>query len=143
MADESFELRQTIEIEASPELVYRFLTEKELLERWHCIDAEIDARPGGAFRFDITGVDVTRGEIVEMEPPKRLVMTWGFDEPGVTTLEFTLFETETGTRLELRHHGFGSEDDRDGHGRGWTHYLGRLQGTAEGRDPGPDSWRKV
>ena len=86
MAAKTFELLQTIEIEASPELVYRFFTEKELLERWQCVEATLDARVGGAYRFDVTGKAVTEGEFLEMVPGERLVMTWGFDTPGATRL---------------------------------------------------------
>jgi len=140
MSPENFELVKTIEIEASPELVYRFFTEKDLLERWQCREAHLDAQPGGAYTFDITGEDITRGEFLELEPGKRILMTWGFDVPGSSTLEITLSPIERGTLVSLRHFGFETEDGRDGHGRGWTHYLGRLEIAARGDDPGRDTW---
>jgi len=140
MSPENFELLKTIEIEASPELVYRFFTEQDLLERWQCREAQIDARPGGSYTFDITGQDITRGEFLELEPGKRILMTWGFDVPGSSTLEITLSPTEGGTLVSLRHFGFETEDGREGHDRGWTHYLGRLEIAARGDDPGRDTW---
>ncbi|HET8842944.1 MAG TPA: SRPBCC domain-containing protein, partial [Ktedonobacteraceae bacterium] len=39
-------------IKASPERVFRALTEKEELERWFMKEAEVDLRPGGAIRFE-------------------------------------------------------------------------------------------
>ena len=87
MRPETFEFTTEIEIDASPELVYRFFTEAELLERWHGVHAETDPRPGGKFLLNVTGQDITRGEFLELDPPKRLVFTWGFQEAGSTTVE--------------------------------------------------------
>ena len=84
---ESFEFHTEIEIEASPELVYRFFVEAELLERWHGVHAETDPRPGGRFLLNVTGADTTRGEFLELEPGRRVVFTWGFLEAGSTTVE--------------------------------------------------------
>lgn len=142
-ANGSYEFTTSIEIDAPPDLVYRFFTEAELLERWHCLRAEVDATPGGQYTFDVTGVDVSRGEFLEMDPGKRLVMTWGFETPGSSTLELVFQAKGRGTLLELRHFGFETEENRDGHGRGWAHYMGRLRIAAGGGDPGPDSWRKT
>ena len=44
----SFEIIREIEIDASPELVFRFLTEPALLERWLCVQAEVDAHRAAA-----------------------------------------------------------------------------------------------
>ena len=144
MAEEAdgFVFETSIDIEAPPELVYRFLTEKDLLERWHCVDAQLDLRVGGAYRFDITGGDVTEGTFETLEPGRRLVYTWGFETPGDSRVEIDLDPTPSGTRLRLRHSGLASADSRDGHGRGWTHYTQRLSLAARGDDPGPDRWRQ-
>ena len=45
----SFEITREIDIDASPEIVFRFFTEPALLERWLCVQAEVDARPGGGY----------------------------------------------------------------------------------------------
>ena len=105
------------------------------------MEATLDLRPGGAYRFDITGGDVTEGVFETLEPGKRLVYTWGFERTGSSRVEIDLEATPGGTRLHLRHSGLDSTDGRDAHSRGWTHYLARLAIASAGGAPGPDSWR--
>ena len=52
---------------------------------WMGVAALLDPRPGGTFRVDANGRDVVIGEYVEVEPPHRVVFTWGFEgtEPFV------------------------------------------------------------
>ncbi len=69
------------------------------------------------------------GEFIVVEPPHRLSMTWkpAWDGGNVTTVNYLLEPTEGGTRLTLRHEGFGARDKscRD-HGTGWPRVLGWL-----------------
>ena len=141
---DSFDLTQEIDIDASPELVFRFFTEADLLARWLCMNAETDPQPGGDFTLDVTGSHITRGTFRELEPARRLVFTWLFDHvqpPIPTTVEVTLTPLGRGTRVRLRHYGFANETLRDRHASGWEHYLPRLAAAASGADPGPDAWR--
>lgn len=122
-------------IEARPETVYPFFTEPEKMTRWLCSEATADARPGGEnvqVHYDEQGTaHVIRGEFVALEPPARLVWTWGFDEaeatipPGASTIEVTFTPEEGGTRVRLVHSGLRPGTDAD-HERGWTILLGRL-----------------
>ena len=59
----SFEITREIDIDASPEMVFRFFTEPALLERWLCVQAEVDAHPGGSYVFNVTGSHITRGTL--------------------------------------------------------------------------------
>ena len=43
------------------------------------VSALLDPRPGGAFRVEPNGRDVVLGEYIEVEPPHRVVFTWGFE----------------------------------------------------------------
>ena len=141
---DSFDLTQEIDIDASPDLVFRFFTEPAFLERWICVHAEVDARTDGDFVLNVTGTHVTRGTFIELVPGRRLVFTWLFDHvqpPLPTTVEVTLKPLGRGTRVRLRHYGFASEPLRDRHAEGWAHYLPRLAVAASGRDPEPDAWR--
>jgi uncharacterized protein YndB with AHSA1/START domain len=85
------------------------------------------------------------GEYLEVEPPHRVVFTWGFEGPdpiaeaGSTRVEVTLERDGDGTRLTLFHHGL-PERTRDAHAEGWAHYLARLAPAAAGRAPEPDPW---
>lgn len=144
-----FEIREEVLIKADPSLVYEFFTDPELIARWHGFEAEADARPGGIFRLNVTGEDYKVGEFVTLEPPHRLVFTWGHPEgvdnfpPGSSTVTVTLERVDAGTRVHVHQVGFPDLAQRDSHSIGWGHYLARLLDIAEGRDPGPDSWRKV
>ena len=140
----SFEITREIDIDARPELVFRFFTEPALLERWLCVQAEVDAHAGGSYVFHVTGSHITRGTFLVVEPGRRLVYTWLFDhvEPALpTTVEVTFSPVGRGTRVRLRHHGFADQSTYDRHAAGWVHYLPRLAAAAAGGDPGTDGWR--
>lgn len=133
----------SIWIEAAPDHVFPFLTDPALLVTWMGDWAELEPRPGGRFVADINGVPV-RGAYVEVDPPTRVVVTWGVAgndvlPPGSTTVEITLKAEGTGTMLELRHRDLPPEQ-REQHHVGWEHFLGRLTVAASGGDPGPDPW---
>jgi uncharacterized protein YndB with AHSA1/START domain len=126
----------SIDIEAPPEVVYECLVTPEGMLSWMGQHADLHAEPGGRFHVDIEGAAV-RGEFVEVDPPHRVVVTWGMagsDDlpPGSSRVEFTLTATEGGTHLELRHTGL-PDRRADGHARGWTRYLAALQGSAQHR----------
>ena len=140
----SFEITREIDIDASPEMVFRFFTEPALLERWLCVQAEVDARPGGGYVFNVTGSHTTRGTFLVVEPCRRLVYTWLFDHvepPLPTTVEVTLTPVGRGTRVRLHHHGFAEQLTRDRHAAGWAHYLTRLAVAAASGEAGADPWR--
>jgi uncharacterized protein YndB with AHSA1/START domain len=139
MSGESF--RHELEVAAPPEKVFPYLIESELLVVWMGDHAVLEPRPGGQFTVDINGVPV-RGRFVVVDPPRRLVLTWGHagssvSPPGSTTVEITLTPTATGTRLSLEHRDLPTEEAAQ-HAIGWPHFLGRLARAAAGHDPGPD-----
>ena len=101
-----FDITRKIDIDASPELVFKFFTDAALLQRWLCFQAEVDPRPGGGYAFNVTGSHTTRGTFLVVEPGRRLVYTWLFDHvepPLPTTVEITFSPLGRGTRLRLRH----------------------------------------
>ncbi len=132
-------------IDASPEEVFPYLTQRDRYLEWMGLTAELDARPGGVFRVEPNGRNVIRGEFREVSPPTRLVFTWGYDEPGhplppgSTTVEIDLIPQGAGTLVRLVHRNLPA-DQRERHGFGWTHYLDRLKVAAGGGDPGPDPY---
>ena len=113
--------------------------------RWKGITAELDPRPGGVYRVNVTGRDIAKGEYVEVVPNQRIVFTWGWEgegspvPPGSTTVEITLTPDGDHTILRLRHLGLPAEA-RAEHAEGWDHFISRLVIASEGRDPGPDPW---
>lgn len=132
-------------VAARPETIFPFFTEAEKIVQWMGVSAEIEAKPGGIFRCQVTRKHTARGEMVVVDPYRRIVFTWGWEgpdatvKPGESTVEITLAEENDGTRVRLRHYGL-SGADADSHNRGWTHLMERLEAVGNGRDPGPDPW---
>jgi uncharacterized protein YndB with AHSA1/START domain len=132
--------RQSIVIEAEPELVFDYFVAPEALVRWMGDRAVLDPRPGGEFTlwFDDRCV---QGRYVEVDRPRRLVITWGRQgsrelPPFSSTLEVSFARDGEGTRVSIVHHGLpASEAPR--HALGWQHYLARLQRVGAGQEPEP------
>ena len=135
-----------IRIEARPETIFQFFVDPEKMLRWKGLTAELDPRPGGIYRVDMNGNDIARGEYVELDPPRRLVFSWGWEgdsnpvPPGSTTVEIDLIPQGGGTLVRLTHSGLPTQESRDMHLEGWAHYVERLGVAAAGGDPGPDPW---
>jgi uncharacterized protein YndB with AHSA1/START domain len=112
--------------------VFEYLTDPIKFAEWMGIGAEIDPRPGGAYRINVDDEHFAAGRYVEIDAPRRIVMTWGWEGrgdlgPGSTTVEITLEPDGQGTLLRLRHNGFTSEQQRIDHGAGWSRYTERLK----------------
>lgn len=133
----------SVRIAAPPDAVFPYFTDPALLVRWMGDWADLRPKPGGDFTVDVNGVPV-RGEYVVVEPPHRLVFTWGVvgnDQlpPGASTVEVSLQADGDETVLELVHRDLPPEE-RARHAVGWPHFLDRCAVAASGRDPGPDPW---
>jgi len=133
----------SIDIGAPPEAVFARLVTAEGMVSWMGQHAELEPVPGGGFAVDIGGT-LIRGRYLEVDPPHRVVVSWGMagsDDlpPGSSRVEFTLTGIPGGTLLRLVHTGLPDTRAR-GHAAGWAHYLARLRMAAAGTDPGPDSW---
>ena len=121
----------TQRIDAPPETVFAYLTDSHRFVKWMGVGAELDARPGGRYRIDVDGEHIASGEYREVDPPRRLVMSWGWEghptvPPGSTTVEITLTPEQGTTVLRLRHLGLPTETERRAHTDGWNQYTGRL-----------------
>ncbi|MFN8559215.1 MAG: SRPBCC family protein [Dehalococcoidia bacterium] len=136
-------VEKEVRIAARPETVLSFFTDQDRLLRWMGMSGSLDIRPGGAFRLVINDENIAGGAFVAIEPPHRLVMTWGWEgagnpmPPGSTTVEVTLTADGDGTLLRLVHRDLPAAAMHD-HLAGWEHYLARLAIVAAGGDAGPD-----
>jgi uncharacterized protein YndB with AHSA1/START domain len=84
---------------------------------------------------------VVEGEFVAIEPDRRVVVTWGWQQhprmpPGMSTVEFELTPDGDGTLLRLTHRGI-PVDDVPIHRAGWDMFLPRLEIAVSGGDAGP------
>jgi uncharacterized protein YndB with AHSA1/START domain len=146
---EALEVRREIAIAASPETVWELLVDPEKTLTWWGKSVSFDVRPGGAYRIEVIPGHVAVGEFVELDPPRRLVYTWGWEAggdgpnivaPGTSTVEIELVPEDAGTTLRFVHRDLPNAESAASHGQGWDHYLGRLAVAAAGGDPGPDPW---
>src|SRR5438067_3724769 len=92
---ETTSVEREIAIAASPETVWEFLVDPEKAVRWMGMAATFDPQPGGLYQVEVIPGHVARGEFVELDPPNRLVVTWGWEQneavpAGSTTIEFEL-----------------------------------------------------
>jgi uncharacterized protein YndB with AHSA1/START domain len=139
-------VEREIRIAARPETVFEFFTDPEKMVLWKGREADLDPRPGGVYRVEMGEKIVALGEYVEVDPPSRVVFTWGWEgqepgeqgvPPGSSRVEVSLDADGDGTLVRLRHLDL-PEEAREIHGQGWDLYLGRLAIAAVGGDPGPD-----
>jgi uncharacterized protein YndB with AHSA1/START domain len=144
---ESIAVERELQIAASPETIWELLTDEHEATRWMGQLARFDLRPGGQYRVTVIPGNTASGEFVEIDPPHRLVLTWGWEAPsmstvppGSSTVEFELVPNDEGTLLRFRHAGLPSDESGASHGHGWDHYLARLAVAATGGDPGVDPW---
>lgn len=140
-------IEREVRIAARPETVFAFFTDPEKMVRWKGSEAELDPRPGGIYRVTVNPEAIARGEYVEVDPPRTVVFTWGWEggqnpvAPGSSTVEITLSpEGDDATLVRLVHSGIPTEEERQNHGHGWDHYLGRLAVAGVGGDAGPDAF---
>jgi uncharacterized protein YndB with AHSA1/START domain len=146
---ETTSVEREIAIAASPETVWQFLVDPQKATRWMGQAASFDLRPGGLYRVEVVPGNTARGEFVEIDPPSRLVFTWGWEPgadgphavpPGSSTVEIELVPENDGTRVRFSHRGLPSGEAVQRHAHGWDHYLARLALAGGGGDPRPDPW---
>jgi uncharacterized protein YndB with AHSA1/START domain len=101
---------RSIEIQAAPSTVWRWLATPEALRRWISPNLEIDLRVGGAYRMrganDETWIS---GVVLELVPEDCLILSWleeGGDWVHPARLAVTLTSLPSGTRVTLSHDGF-------------------------------------
>jgi uncharacterized protein YndB with AHSA1/START domain len=137
---------QEVVIHAPAEQVFQHFVDPTLFGLWMADGATLDPTPGGVVRWTHPNGDTVSGRYLEVDPPRRLVFTYGWERadvqipPGSTTVEIDLVTLAGGaTRVTLVHRGL---EDRaaDAHRGGWAHYLHRLRRIAEGERVGPDPW---
>jgi uncharacterized protein YndB with AHSA1/START domain len=126
------------EIPATPEQVFRALTDPEELMKWWgakgtMTGAHVNLRPGGEYRFEFMSprgeTAWVKGQYQVVEPPRRLVKTWFNSKfPDLrNSVEIRLEPAPGGTRLTLVHGGLaGRLEAFEDYEKGWPDVLGHL-----------------
>ncbi|MGH3227259.1 MAG: SRPBCC family protein [Streptosporangiaceae bacterium] len=126
------------------ERAFDMFTDPDRLVRWIGISADLQARPGGRFRFEVMPGQFCEGHYVIVERPSRLVFTWGWTDPGFglppgssrVEVTFTPEPDDAGrTRLRLVHDSLPG-DLGQLHDDGWSRFLTRLTSVVTGQEPG-------
>ena len=144
-------------IKATPEAIWDAITKPEWTARYgYAAKVDYDLRPGGAYRaypgeemakFEGVPDVVVDGEVLEADPPRRLVQTWRMlmDEDlkaeGFTRLTHEIEPLESGvTKLTLIHELegapklaslVGGEHESEGAGGGWSWVLSGMKTVLE------------
>ncbi len=144
-------------IRARPETVFAFFTDPEKYRLWQGIAATLEPVPDGVLQVDFAPGVRMSGRYLVLDPPRRLVFTWGIEpacdlppemhglppgigevSPGSTTVEITLVAEGDETILRVEHTGLPTEDAERMHGTYWAIYLDRMAIAALGGDAGSD-----
>jgi len=120
-------LDRTVTIQAVPETVFRFFTDSERWAKWWGAGSTVDAKPGGDLYILHPGGIESRGQVLEVDPPKRFVFSYGFvsGQPipiGSSRVSIVLEPQPEGTRLKLTHE-LSNAIARDEHVQGWRFQL--------------------
>ncbi len=153
-------------IKASPQAVWDAITQSEWTERFgYGGQVEYDLRPGGTYRalasdemkqagasmgFEVPDVMVD-GEVLEADPPRKLVQTWrmamdpGVAAEGFSRLTYEIEESQGGvSKLTVTHELEGKqqlaalvagEGESQGAGGGWAWVLSGLKTLLETGQP--------
>jgi uncharacterized protein YndB with AHSA1/START domain len=136
-------IRREVVIPQSPEQVWRALTESATLAEW-LYPNDFEPRVGHRFTFRVppkpkVGFDglVVRCEVLECEPPSRLVFSWSAGGLVDTRVSFRLEPDGEGTRVLFEHAGFdvsqpGAEQAFRGAEFGWAKKLKQLVAVVAG-----------
>ncbi len=129
-------------LNAPAEKVYAAWTQPAQLVHWFgpsqtiagSVHAEMDVRVGGRFRASFKTENGEHHEVGgvyrEVVPNEKLVFSWAWHTtPERESLVTVLIRSEgEGAMLTLTHEQFFDEAARDGHKRGWTGTLDKLEG---------------
>ncbi len=144
-------------IKSTPQAIWDAITKPEFTQRWgYGLRDEYDLRPGGSYNgyanegmiaMGMSGV-VVDGEVIESDPPRKLVVTWrmaidpSMKAEGFTKLTYEIEEGRAGvSKLSVFHdvssrpgHGAMVDGDKQGPGAGggWLWILSDLKSYLEG-----------
>ena len=90
------------------EAVWEALTDSASISEWLMQTTEFQPVVGTRFRMKTDRLSPdgwVRAEVLELDPPRRMVWAWSVDAGAPTTVTFELTPEGDGTRLRLTHVG--------------------------------------
>jgi uncharacterized protein YndB with AHSA1/START domain len=143
-------------IRATPQTIWEAITDPAWTQKWgYGLREEYELRPGGAYRgtasdsmiaMGMTGV-IVDGEVVDVDPPHKLVITWrmainpALKQEGFTRLTYEIEPGRDGvSKLTVTHDCAGRPGHAEmiaghsqgpGHNAGWTWILSDLKTAIE------------
>jgi uncharacterized protein YndB with AHSA1/START domain len=136
---EIMEIRKTVLIDASPEVVFNAIIDPNEFTNWFPDQVILEPKVGGKVKFSYYKADTEyrqidyfpEGTVTEFLPNKRISYT--YREPNIasfpnTTVTWELEEIENDkTLLKLLHTGFRVGEIFRKHDEGWSHFLVELK----------------
>jgi len=138
------EIKQVIEIDASPEVVFSAISDAQELIQWFPDAAILEPKVGGQFklsflkdsknsRMKLDRDFINEGKVLEIILNKKLVHTWkwqAFSDFAETIVTWELEHVDNKTRLTLTHTGFTGKEQGpaslEEHNKGWSFFLNGL-----------------
>jgi uncharacterized protein YndB with AHSA1/START domain len=130
-------------IRATPATVWNAFVDPRVIVHWWgpdagpTLSAETDVRVGGSFKVAFRTMDGERfeshGEYLELDPPKRLVMSWWFSATPHLRSRVTvaIVAVDDGAELTVTHDDFSDEGLPITHENGWAGALGKMAARLE------------
>jgi uncharacterized protein YndB with AHSA1/START domain len=128
--------------DATPEELWRALTDPEQIGGWLAHASRWTLEPGGEYRLEFGDSDdaVTTGTIRQIEPERVLELSWSYPGEIDSVVRFELIPQAQGVMLVLDHSRLPAEP-AVGYGAGWQAHLEALDRLLSGRQSGDqDAW---
>jgi len=118
------QVEHTFVVAVPVERAWSAFTDSHERSQWEAPEYEIDPQPGGKLHWRIPPWPTVEGEVLEVEPNRRLVMSEGEGViEGATRVTVTFESVDDGTRITVVQAGFGDgarwRDQLEGHHYGW------------------------
>ena len=98
MGEERQVERETV-LDATPDEVWKALTDERLLGEWLAEEAKLEPEPGGHAAFRFADGSEREGTVLRVEEERELAFTWARPGEPPTEVEMTLVPLVSGTRL--------------------------------------------
>jgi uncharacterized protein YndB with AHSA1/START domain len=125
------QVEHTFVVAVPVERAWSAFTDSHERSQWEAPEYEIDPQPGGKLRWRIPPWPTVEGEVLEVDPNRRLVMSEGEGVlDGATRITVTFESVDDGTRVTVVQAGFGNgarwRDQLEGHHYGWERAIRDL-----------------